>query len=171
MNSVVRLATGADLPAMATVWVRANDRRRAEAGLAPIYPSPGSATRDLVTARMGLPGSIGVVARVDGNVVGMAIAVPARENDGAGPNGVPGLIHISMVAVDPRSWGRRLAARVVTVLLDESRQAGFTDAQLWTQVSNTRATALYGRLGFTRSGRTKVDDYGETIAHWTRSVA
>lgn len=170
MTTAVRSATAADLPAMAEVWVLANDRRRAEAGLPPVYPSPGSATRDLIAARMGLPGSLGVVATADGRVVGMATAVQALENDGAGPADIAGLLHVSMVAVEPQSWGRRSAVRLVTLLLDEARQSGFTTVQLWTQVSNVRAITLYSRLGFSRTGRTKVDGYGETIAHWTRSL-
>ncbi|HSI92402.1 MAG TPA: GNAT family N-acetyltransferase [Jiangellaceae bacterium] len=171
MTAAIRRATAADVAAMAEVWELANERRRAEAGLPTGHPGTGTATtRDLITARMGVPGSLGVVASVDGKVVGMAMGVPALENDGAGPAAVPGLLHVSFVAVESRSWGRRRAVRMVTMLLDEVRQAGYTDAQLWTQVSNARAIALFSRLGFRRTGRTKVDDHGERITHWTRSL-
>jgi ribosomal protein S18 acetylase RimI-like enzyme len=168
MSHAIRAASHADIDAMAEVWVLADGKRRADIGL------PATATveqaRHLVIDRLSRGGSIPVVARDGDQVVAMAIGLPARENDGAGPEVIPGLLHVSLVAVVPTAWGRRLAARVLTTLLDDARTAGYTAAQLWTHESNARAIAVYERLGFARTSRTKVDIHGEIIAHWHRTL-
>jgi ribosomal protein S18 acetylase RimI-like enzyme len=81
------------------------------------------------------------------------------------------LLHVSLVAVVPTAWGRRLASRMLTTLLDDARLAGYTAAQLWVHESNARAIAVYERLGFTRTSRTKLDIHGDIIAHWHRTLA
>ena len=168
MSHAIRAASHADVDAMAEVWVLADGQRRADIGL------PATATieqaRHLVIDRLGRAGSIPVVARDGDQVVAMAIGLPARENDGAGSEVIPGLLHVSLVAVVPKAWGRRLAGRVLTTLLDDARTAGYTAAQLWTHESNVRAIAVYERLGFSRTSRTKVDIHGEIIAPWHRAL-
>lgn len=170
MTLRVRPATDADVDAMAEVWVLANRLRRSDAGLPPAETLDGA--RDQVAARLSRSnGRTRALVSCDGaHVMGMCMGVPAVEHDGAGPDLVPGLLHVCLLAVMPEAWGRRLGARMLTTLLDDARSGGYTDAQLWTQQSNGRAIAIYTRLGFTRSGRNKQDDHGESIAHWTRSL-
>jgi ribosomal protein S18 acetylase RimI-like enzyme len=170
MTLRVRPATDADVEAMAEVWVLANRVRQSDAGLPPAETLDGA--RDQLAARLsGANGRTRALVSCDGaHVMGMCMGLQARENDGAGPADIPGLLHVSMLAVMPEAWGRRLGARMLTTLLDDARSAGYADAQLWTQQSNGRAIAIYTRLGFTRSGRTKQDERGESIAHWTRSL-
>jgi ribosomal protein S18 acetylase RimI-like enzyme len=169
MSHAIRAASHADADAMAEVWVLADGKRRADIGL------PATVTveqaRHLVVDRLGRAGSIPVVARDGSQVVAMAIGIPARENDGAGHEIIPGLLHVSLVAVVPTAWGRRLASRMLTTLLDDARLAGYTAAQLWVHESNARAIAVYERLGFTRTSRTKLDIHGDIIAHWHRTLA
>jgi ribosomal protein S18 acetylase RimI-like enzyme len=153
---------------MAEVWVLADGKRRADIGL-PATTSIEQA-RHLVVDRLSRAESFPVVARDGDQVVAMAIGVQARVNDGAGPDPIPGLLHVSLVAVVPTAWGRRLALRVLMTLLDDARLAGFTAAQAWTHESNARAIALYERLGFGRTGRTKIDLHGEAIAQWHRTL-
>ena len=164
----IRAASPTDVDAMAEVWVLADGKRRADIGL------PAATTieqaRNLVVHRLSRPGSLPVVARDGDQVVGMAIGVQAREHDGAGPGAIPGLLHVCLVAVVPTAWGRRLASRMLMTLLDDARLTGYTAAQLWTHESNARAISLYERLGFARSGRTKVDIHGELNAHWRRTL-
>ncbi len=165
----VRAASAADVDAMAEVWVLADGKRRADIGL------PATITieqaRNLVVDRLARPGSLSVVTRDGDQVIGMALGVQAREDDGAGQTAIPGLLHVSQVAVVPTVWGRRLASRMLMTLLDDARLTGFTAAQLWTHESNGRAIALSERLGFTRTGRTKIDMNGEAIAHWHRELS
>lgn len=144
-----------------------NERRR-DAGLAPT--STLDHAREVIVGRMSALGGRGLVGCDGSHVMGMITGMPARENDGAGPSIVPGRLHVSLLAVMPEAWGRRLGSRLLTVLLDGARHAGFIDAQLWTHESNGRAIALYERMGFTRTGRTKIDESGELIAHWSRSL-
>jgi GNAT superfamily N-acetyltransferase len=76
-----------------------------------------------------------------------------------------------MVAVRPARWGQGLGAVVLERIRSEARERGFTSAQLWTHETNRRAQRLYERLGWTRSGRTKIDDRGEPIRHYVRELS
>lgn len=168
MSHAIRAASHADVDAMAEVWALADGKRRTDIGLSATVTVEQA--RHLVVDRLGRAGSIPVVARDGDQVVAMAIGLPAREHDGAGREIIPGLLHVTLVSVVPSAWGRRLAARVLTTLLDDARLAGYTAAQLWAHESNTRAIAVYERLGFTRTSRTKVDIRGEVIAQWHRAL-
>ena len=168
MSHAIRAASAADVDAMAEVWVLADGKRRADIGL-PATTSIEQA-RHLVVDRLSRAGSFPVVARAGDQVIAMAIGVPARVDDGAGSAPIPELLHVSLVAVVPTAWGRRLALKVLMTLLDDARLAGFTAAQAWTHESNARAIALYERLSFSRTGRMKVDIHGEVIAHWHRTL-
>jgi ribosomal protein S18 acetylase RimI-like enzyme len=168
MSLEVRRAGDTDLDPMAEVLVLSDNERRREAGLTPT--STLLQARDVVASRMSSLGGRALVGCDGSHVMGMIMGLPAREDDGAGVAFVPGLLHVCTLAVMPESWGRRLGARMLTVLLDGAQHAGFVHAQLWTHESNARAIALYERLGFERSGRTKRDEDGERIAHWSRSL-
>ena len=100
----------------------------------------------------------------------MALVVQALAGDGAGTDPLPGVAHLSMVAVHPDHWGRHLGAAVMARAQLEARHAGYTRAQLWTQKTNVRARRLYERLGWTPSGRTTTDERGEEIRHYTRDL-
>ncbi|HEX5996497.1 MAG TPA: GNAT family N-acetyltransferase [Jiangellales bacterium] len=168
MSHAIRAASHADVDAMAEVWALADGKRRTDIGLSATVTVEQA--RHLVVDRLGRAGSIPVVARDGEQVVAMAIGLPAREHDGAGRAVIPGLLHVTLVSVVPSAWGRRLAARVLTTLLDDARLAGYTAAQVWAHESNTRAIAVYERLGFTRTSRTKIDIRGEIIAQWHRTL-
>lgn len=103
-------------------------------------------------------------------LVGMAMAMQALHNDGAGPGEVPGLLHVSMVAVRPEAWGEGVGTELVQAVLSAAVGRDFTRAQLWTHQSNARSRALYARMGFTRTGRNKLDDNGELIEHFECSL-
>lgn len=111
-----------------------------------------------------------LVAADEMEIVGMAVAIPARADDGAGPP-VPGLCHISMVFVAPDRWGQRIGAQLVDAITAEARSRGYSRAQLWTHADNVRAQRLYERRGFRRTGREKDDDLGEPIVHYARALA
>jgi ribosomal protein S18 acetylase RimI-like enzyme len=153
---------------MAEVLVLADHERRSEAGLPPKLSL--SDARDQVIARTSSLGTRALVTCSGSHVVGTIMGLQARENDGAGPADVPGLLHVSMLAVVPDSWGRRIGARMLTILLDGARSIGYRQVQLWSHTSNARANALCERLGFTRSARTQMDARGELLALWGRTL-
>jgi GNAT superfamily N-acetyltransferase len=105
-----------------------------------------------------------------GDPVAMALVVQAFARDGASRDPLPGLAHVSMVAVRPDRWGQRLGAVVMDWAQLQARNRGYTRARLWTHETNRRAQRLYERLGWTASGRTKIDDHGEQIRHYARDL-
>ena len=158
----IRAGAPTDAPAMGALWHEATRARRAGVELS--KPEALDAAQTLHHA-----GTFSIVAETGGTLIGMAIGLPARDDEGRGPP-ITGLCHISMVAVAPGWWGRGVGRRIFTALLGAIRERGFTEAQLWTQQSNTRARRLYEAFGFTPSGREKLDDAGEPILHFQRQL-
>ncbi len=105
---------------------------------------------------------------VDGPL-GIGHSLPARERDGAG-NVIPGLMHLSMVAVEPLMWGRGVGKSIVSRLLADAEKRGFRSVQLWTQATNDRAKRLYKGEGFLETDREKVTDRGELIRLYAKSL-
>jgi ribosomal protein S18 acetylase RimI-like enzyme len=167
-----RVGRVADAAAVARLWTAANIARHAEMGL-----RWGSvAGEDIVEAeqqvhrRLADPAAFAVLADDGGELVAMTLVLQALDQDGASPDPLPGLAHVSMVAVHPDRCGQGLAALVLNVAQHDARKRGFTRAQLWTHETNRRAQRLYERLGWTASGRTKIDDRGEPIRHYVREL-
>lgn len=155
-----------DADAVAPVWTAANLARAAAAGLPPAAGSPADRIRRLLSG----PATVLVVAE-DGDPVAMALIVQARTDGSPGADPVPGLAHVTMVAVHPSRWGHGLGGAVLSRALTEAHALGYTEAQLWTQATNHRAQRLYERLGWTASGRTTTDEDGEHIRHYTVDLA
>jgi GNAT superfamily N-acetyltransferase len=162
-----RRASVADGGAAAKVWAAADAARRGRLGLPPL---PIERAEPEVLTRLGANDGFGVLAEDEGDPVGMALAVPALADDGASDERVPGLVHVTMIAVVPTHWGRRIGAAVLEVVQATAREQGYRRGQLWTHESNSRAQRLYERLGWTASGRTKLDDTGEPIRHYVREL-
>ena len=163
-----RVGGASDAPAVARLWAAADAARRAAAG-AGVGGHDAAAAEARARRMLAGTGSLLVVAEDAGEPAAMTVVVQALARDGAG-DPIPGLAHVTMVAVDPSRWGRGLGAAVVTRAQAEARALGYTEAQLWTQQSNDRADRLYRRLGWTVSGRTTTDDHGEPIRHYTRAL-
>ncbi|RCW45046.1 acetyltransferase (GNAT) family protein [Halopolyspora algeriensis] len=106
----------------------------------------------------------------DGEPVGVAFATPARTEDRANPQPIPGVAHVSMLAVRPDRWGQGLGRTILEAVQMIAGERGFARAQLWTHESNRRARRLYERLGWRSSKRIGVDDNGEPIRHYTRDL-
>jgi GNAT superfamily N-acetyltransferase len=111
-----------------------------------------------------------IVAVDGGEVVGMALAEPGRDDDGAGQP-LSELCHISMVFVHPDHWGKAIGQHLLTAIATYAAKQGYNRLQLWTGQSNERAQRLYRRAGFELSGRTQKLNSGELVLHLTRSVA
>ena len=157
-----------DAPVVEVLWADAARARRRELGAS--GAAGESRTVHRIPARLASPDTFGTVLADGDNVVALAVAMPALEDDGASDVRVPGLCHVSSVAVRPAYWGRGLAETVVDGTLDLARQRGYVRAQLWTHESNRRAQRLYERTGWVASGRTKLDDFGEPIRHYERDL-
>ena len=149
------------------VWLSANQARLAALGI----PLGAVAEGDDLIVRRLATGAFGVVATDRDEVVAVALAMDAIEDDGKGTDSVPGLMHVSTVAVVPARWGDRLGRLVLGDVLDEGRRRGYERAQLWTHESNLGAQRLYERTGWTPSGRTTMDDHGEAIRHYVLDLA
>jgi GNAT superfamily N-acetyltransferase len=167
-----RVAGRADAAVIARLWRSADAARQAEVGL-PSGPVAGAGVAEAeqhVHLRLADPASFALLVEEAGDPVAMALVLQALARDGAGPDPLPGVAHISMVAVRPDRWGQGLGALVLDRAQHNARNRGFTRAQLWTQETNRRAQRLYERLGWTASGRTKADDHGERIRHYVRAL-
>lgn len=64
-----------------------------------------------------------------------------------------GSYHINAVAVTPECRGSGIGNRLMAVAMAEAQQRGFTDLSLNVSEQNSRAAALYWRLGFQVAGR------------------
>jgi 8-oxo-dGTP pyrophosphatase MutT (NUDIX family)/ribosomal protein S18 acetylase RimI-like enzyme len=157
----VRMLVDAHDERVSSVWQQANLARREVLGMSVPPVAPPALGRD---------GWFGAGIFDDDLLVSVAIAMPARADDGRSLLNVPGLAHISTVATLPQRWGRGLALHAVRAARSLAVRRGYARCQLWTHASNSRAQALYAGDGFTASGRHKVDDFGEEIVHLVRDL-
>jgi 8-oxo-dGTP pyrophosphatase MutT (NUDIX family)/GNAT superfamily N-acetyltransferase len=158
---VLKRVTQEDRDDFVALWQSASDERRTQLGVA-LHEHEGSA--------IDRPGAFGVGVFDGDQLVSAAVAMPGRSDDGRGIHNVPGLAHISSVATRPDRWGEGLAGQAVRAVLSITRRHGYARVQLWTHRDNERALRLYDRAGFVRSGRAKVDDFGDPIVHLIREV-
>jgi ribosomal protein S18 acetylase RimI-like enzyme len=103
-------------------------------------------------------------------LIGTILGVQGLAQDGAGPP-VPGLLHMSLLSVAPDRWGQHVGRLLVEAVLTRATTDGFREAQLWTHADNLRANRLYKAMAFRRSGRVRVDDWGELLVHYRRRLA
>ena len=158
----MRRGTAEDIEPALSVWRAVEEARR---GGRPASMEQG----DRVRAHVENPDAFLFVAGSGAAVVGMAVGMQGLADDGAGPP-VRGLCHVGAVFVAPNHWGEGVGGALVDAVLLEARSRGYDRAQLWTHADNARAHRLYERRGFWRTGREKVVDHGETIAHYARRL-
>lgn len=160
-------ATAEEVDAALAVWQHSHLIRRNG------RPLPRDHVR-LAHRRMATPGAMLFLAREEGRpdagIVGTILGVQGLTQDGAGPP-QPGLIHLSLLSVSPDRWGQRVGRRLMEHMQAEARRRSFVDAQLWTHADNLRANRLYRALGFRRTGRVKIDDWGELLVHYWQQLS
>lgn len=72
----------------------------------------------------------------DGNtLVGMALSLPGRADDGAGAQ-IQGLRHLTGLSVLPDRWGRGIGGQLLDTVLTEASQQGSVRVTLWTHATN-----------------------------------
>ena len=132
----LRTVTPADAGACGRICYEAfktfNDRH----GFPPDFPS-GEAAAGLMQMLVGNPHVFGVVAEVDGRVVGSNFLWEAEPVMGVGPITVE-------TSEQARSVGRRLMERV----LERGRERNAASVRLVQAAFNTRSMSLYTKLGF-----------------------
>lgn len=151
-------ATPSDRIAALEVWRAANTAR----GL-----GPSTQRQARVHQKIQDIDALLVVARHHGTVVAMALAEPARADDGAGEI-VPGHSHISMVFVDPSRWGQRIGTALMAGLHEHAGKRGWTTLTLWTRQTNTRAQRLYAAAGYRPNGRSSLLSSDDPIVQLKR---
>jgi len=158
----VKLRAGmlTDVEPAAVIWERAHEKRL---GSVPGVERKAHAMA-VLTSRVKLPNVKFLIAENHAGVVGMLLANQARERDGAG-DPIPGLLHISYVAVDPIFWDRGIAYSLLARIAYDAGMEGYERLQLWVAANNKRARNLYEHFRFTLSGREKIED-GERIIHY-----
>ncbi len=180
----VREAVPADAEAAVELWksshvIRRNGRPLPEAHIASAYQRmsvPGALLLLALDPRSdsapeGAPESTSESGPDGGRpaVVGTILGVQGLDRDGLGP-AVPGLVHICLLSVAPDRWGQHIGRMLVEQMLLRAAAHGYQRAQLWTHADNLRANRLYKSMGFRRSGRVRVDDWGELLVHYWRAV-
>lgn len=125
--------------------------------------------------RLVTPGGWGVGVELAGHVSGgrelvsVVLGVPMRADRGEGPP-VPGWCHVGTVMTQPDRWGYGFATRALVEAVSVMRARGDTHAELWTQVDNARARAVYERLDWVRSDVPDMVFEGEVLTHLTLTL-
>ena len=167
-----RIAGQADIAEIAHLWTAANEARQADTGLlfGPVADGDLAEAVTEVGQRLSDPAGFALLVEDDGHPVAVAVVVQARADDGASPQPVPGVAHVSMVAVHPGRWGSGLGRNVLGAAENLARERGFTRAQLWTHDKNQRARNLYASLGWTPTDRTVGDERGDRRRQYVRNL-
>lgn len=147
MDRTIRNGTADDLKIAVRLWEEAQSKRKGTRFLAP-------AMLDMETTRLRHAKACFLILEVGRRAIGLALFSPARENSGTGKI-IPGLAHISSVAVKPTYWGRGLGKFLMNAVVEEIKIRGYESTQLWTQPDNLRAVSLYAGLGFESTGEEK----------------
>jgi GNAT superfamily N-acetyltransferase len=110
-------------------------KRIAEQGSFPLYHPTVELARRFIAGRIGNPGFFGVVAEIDGAVVGSNFIDERGPVQGIGP-----------ITVAPAAQGRGVGRRLMEAVLDHSR--GARSIRLLQDAHNPISLALYASLGF-----------------------
>jgi ribosomal protein S18 acetylase RimI-like enzyme len=154
------LAGPGDLAAAVRVWHLANVARGK-------VPDGSRCAR--VRTKLSEADMLAVVAVHAGEVVGMALAEPGRDDGDAGAL-LPHLCHVSMVFVHPECWGRRIGQQLLDTIAEHAARRGHRVLQLWTGQTNHRARHLYRRVGFRPTGNARHLPTGEPVVQLATTI-
>jgi ribosomal protein S18 acetylase RimI-like enzyme len=92
-------------------------------------------------------------------LVGMALSLLGRTEDGAGQV-VPGLRHLTGVAVEPSRQREGIASKLLHAVLEEARREDCERVTLWVRTDNHAARRLFASFEFRPTGRSEPDEAG-----------
>ena len=154
--SNVRRAGMEEIGAAVTVWQAANPDS--------MVPEHADSLRGWARD----PDALLLVAESNGRVVGMVLLLPGRDQDGAGDL-VPGLCHLTGLAVRPDSQRSGIGSALLDTALREAADREATHVTLWTAEDNVAAQRLFGSRGFAPTGRSARDAGRTVMLHFERS--
>ena len=105
--------------------------------------------------RLAIPGSVNLVALLDGRPAGLASGLP-------GQDGTP---QLSSMWVSPAGRGQGIGDRLVQAVAEWAGQQGAAVLRLTVAEGNERAAAMYRRNGFADTGTWRAH---QTAAVWQR---
>jgi ribosomal protein S18 acetylase RimI-like enzyme len=114
------------------------------------------------------PDALLLVAENGGCLVGMVLMLPGRDQDGAGDL-VPGLCHLTGLAVRPESQRSGIGSALLDTALREAADRDATRVTLWTAEDNAAAQRLFVSRGFAPTGRSARGNGGTVMLHFERS--
>lgn len=136
MTTRLRPASLADAKACGRICYEAFGAIAAQHGFPSDFPSVDVAT-DLMTMLLSHPKFFGVVAELDGAVVGSNFLDERSPIAGLGP-----------ITVNPRVQNRGIGRLLMQAALDRTTERGFPGVRLLQAAYHTRSLALYTTLGF-----------------------
>jgi len=101
-----------------------------------------------------------LLAERDGEVVGMASAGPARDDDLDAET--VGEIYALYAA--PSAWSTGVGSALMDECTAQLREAGYLHVSLWVLADNTRGRRFYEHRGMHTDGGVKVLDFGTAVA-------
>lgn len=93
------------------------------------------------------------VAIAEGEVVGMAVWSPSRDDDATAATA-----DVEAIYLDPPVWRRSIGRRLLHAVMADIDDSGFTEATLWVLDTNERARRFYEAAGWQPDGATKVEE-------------
>jgi GNAT superfamily N-acetyltransferase len=99
-----------------------------------------------------------VVAEVEGRVVGVGHAGPARDADLG-----PGTGQLTTLYLAPGTWGAGTGRALHDAALDRLTTAGCDSAVVWMLSTNERARRFYARQGWVRDRVLRVQQFGGLV--------
>lgn len=135
-NVQIRRATPADAEACGHICYQAFSAINRHHNFPPDFPAPDVAVGRL-TMMFSHPGFYGVVAEVDGKVVGSNCLDERDTIAGLGP-----------ITVDPATQNGGVGRALMRALLDRAATRGFAGVRLLQAAFHSRSLSLYTKLGF-----------------------
>ncbi len=143
-----RAAQTRDAPNMAELIARCNEGYKTWAPTG--WNAPGGiAEREEMhlTQRLANPSVCTLVAMKGDQLIAFAMWAPSRRT--------PGVADLSLLFVDPASWGIGLGRQLLLEAEQSMLRASFSQAELWVPVANTRARRLYERNGWCETSESR----------------
>ena len=126
-------------------------------------PLSDHARANLVHGLAATPGAFSLIARDNGEPVGLANCLPGFSTFAAAP-----LVNIHDIAVLPGHRGKGIGKALMQAVEDEARRRGACKVTLEVLSGNTNAKALYARLGY---GDYQLDPESGNALFWQKRLA